>query len=299
MRKTGESYATARWQLAGGGAAPPGDSGEMVPFSRFTERAKRVLALAQVAAETEGSDEIRPAHLALGLLDERDGLAFQALVEAGVDVASLRDRLLKPPTGKVAVTVLPAPATKRVIEHAVAAAEGMGHSYVGTEHLLLALADGRHLKALGVPRKSLRDLVERMLVRGEPAANQWPPPRPRLLPSVIIAAETERARQVAAGDGSPVIEIEHLARSLAQPQSDLAKIFARHGLDLEGLQRALAWPDAVVVAAATFSAKRNEKEEAIAAQDFERAAALRQEERALRERYQLARTQWFTSLGGG
>lgn len=113
-------------------------------FSRFTLRARNVVMAAQDEARAAGNDHISPAHLLLGLLSEPDALAAKALVAAGHTDAAVR---------AAAAAALPAPSAaipdlipydaeaRKVLELTFREALRLGHNYVGTEHVLLALLE--------------------------------------------------------------------------------------------------------------------------------------------------------------
>jgi Clp amino terminal domain, pathogenicity island component len=113
-------------------------------FTRFTPRARNVVVAAQNEARAAGNAEIRPEHLVLGLLAEPEGLAMQVLASRGVDVDAAR---------QAAAAALPSPAdevpalipfdgqAKKALELTFREALRLGHNYVGTEHVLLALLE--------------------------------------------------------------------------------------------------------------------------------------------------------------
>jgi ATP-dependent Clp protease ATP-binding subunit ClpC len=111
-------------------------------LERFTQRARRVLTLAQEEAERLSHNYIGTEHLLLGLIREENGVAGRVLRELGAKperVAEMVERMTgagrRAPAGKLDLT----PRTKQVIEYAVDEARKLGHSYIGTEHLLLGL----------------------------------------------------------------------------------------------------------------------------------------------------------------
>lgn len=111
-------------------------------FDKFTERARKVIALAQDEARRLGHNYIGTEHLLLGLIREGDGVAAKVLKELGVDLAQSRaavEHIIghkdQPVTGAVGMT----PRAKKVLELAVDEARRMGHKYIGTEHLLLGI----------------------------------------------------------------------------------------------------------------------------------------------------------------
>jgi len=125
-------------------------------FSRFTPRARNVVVEAQNAARAAGNAEITTTHLALGLLGQTGALATDAIADQGIDPAEAADRLRAalPP----AVDDLPALVpfdldARKALELTYREALRLGHNYIGTEHLLLALLsaeDDGPLASLGI-----------------------------------------------------------------------------------------------------------------------------------------------------
>jgi ClpA/ClpB-like protein len=114
-------------------------------FSRFTPRARNVVMAAQEAARAAGSAVTAPPHLLLGLLSEPNGLAAQAITAQQVTLESVREAVSAalPPAGDQAPPALiPYDAqAKKTLELTIQEAVRLGHNYVGTEHLLLALLE--------------------------------------------------------------------------------------------------------------------------------------------------------------
>ncbi len=115
----------------------------MGPFDRFNDRAKRVLALAQDEAIRFNHNYIGTEHLLLGLVREGEGVAARVLDSLGVDVSKVR-RAIELTIGRGDSTKSPseitlAPQVKSVINLAIDEARRLGHSHVGTEHLLLGI----------------------------------------------------------------------------------------------------------------------------------------------------------------
>ncbi|GAA4478991.1 Clp protease N-terminal domain-containing protein [Rhodococcus olei] len=140
----------------------PGKADALDPnqgFNRFTPRARNVVAAAHNEAQAAGATEVTPAHLTLGLLAEPESLALVLLGRQGVDTDAIR---------RAVTATLPAPATevpelipydaaaRKTLELTFRHALRLGHNYIGTEHLLLALLeieDGTGpLSSLGVDR---------------------------------------------------------------------------------------------------------------------------------------------------
>jgi hypothetical protein len=116
------------------------------PYSRFTDRAKRVLRASQEEARDHLHDYVGTEHLALGLLHEPDGLAARAIEALGVPAPTARDalvaalapaRVTEPVTGDIPMTAK----AKKVLELSLREALRLGHNYIGTEHLLLGVLD--------------------------------------------------------------------------------------------------------------------------------------------------------------
>ena len=113
-------------------------------FARFTKRAKNVVMAAQEEARSAGNDTIRPEHLVLGLLSEPDALAAQALIAQGVTPQRLRgaaEAALPAPAEDVPAVIPYDSAARKVLELTFREALRLGHNYIGTEHLLLALLE--------------------------------------------------------------------------------------------------------------------------------------------------------------
>src|SRR6185295_9160414 len=141
----------------------------MGPFDRFNDRAKRVLALAQDEAIRFNHNYIGPEHLLLGLVREGEGAAARALDSLGVELSKVRVSV-ESIIGRGDSTTTPSeitlsPRTKKVIELAIDEARRLGHSHVGTEHLLLGLVrEGGHvgakaLESLGVTLDKVREHI--------------------------------------------------------------------------------------------------------------------------------------------
>ena len=138
----------------------------MYRFSGFTEKANHAMNLALSGAEEFGHTYVGSEHVLLGLLREGSGVAAVVLEELGIFADDL-DNLIKNEMGVGPKTSLSpsdfTPRTKRVLQNAVVQAAGLGHNYVGTEHLLLALiaeADSyavRFLSELGTNPRNILD----------------------------------------------------------------------------------------------------------------------------------------------
>ncbi|MCT9928876.1 ATP-dependent Clp protease ATP-binding subunit [Planotetraspora sp. A-T 1434] len=113
-------------------------------FSRFTPRAKNAVVASQNEAHAAGNDEIRPEHLVLGLLHDPDGLAAKAIVAQGVPLETVRQAVTAtlPPAVEDVPDLIPYDTqAKKALELTFREALRLGHNYVGTEHILLALLE--------------------------------------------------------------------------------------------------------------------------------------------------------------
>lgn len=113
-------------------------------FSRYTHRARNVVMSAQNEARAAGNAEIRPEHLVLGLLSEPEGLAAKEIIAQGVEPAAVRRAAtaVLPPAAESVGDLIPFDvAAKKALELTFREALRLGHNYIGTEHLLLALLE--------------------------------------------------------------------------------------------------------------------------------------------------------------
>jgi ATP-dependent Clp protease ATP-binding subunit ClpA len=121
-------------------------------FERFTERARRVVVLAQEEARELDHDYIGTEHILLGLLREGNGMAARALDGLGISRPAVRDRVVemigrgeRTPSGHIPFT----PRAKKALELSLREALQLGHNYIGTEHILLGLIrEGEGVAAL-------------------------------------------------------------------------------------------------------------------------------------------------------
>jgi ATP-dependent Clp protease ATP-binding subunit ClpA len=111
-------------------------------FERFTDRARRVVVLAQEEARLLNHNYIGTEHLLLGLISEGQGVAAKALESLGISLEAVRAQVeeiigqgQQAPTGHIPFT----PRAKKVLELSLREAKQLGHNYIGTEHILLGL----------------------------------------------------------------------------------------------------------------------------------------------------------------
>jgi ClpA/ClpB-like protein len=221
-------------------------------FQRFTDRARRVVVLAQEEARILDHNYIGTEHILLGLLREGEGVAAKALESLGISLDAVRQQVeeiigqgQQAPSGHIPFT----PRSKKVLELSLREAQQLGHTYIGTEHILLGLireGDGvaaQVLVRLGADLNRVRQQVIQLL--------------------------TGRA----AGEPGPEAE--------ARPEM----AWQRAG------QRAGSGPDTSDLDE-QIEAARTEKEAAIEAQDFEQSVVLRHRETQLRAAKAARQEQW-------
>ena len=147
-------------------------------FERFTDRARRVVVLAQEESQRLSHNYIGSEHLLLGLLAEREGVAARALESLNVTLTAAREQVeeiigpgQQTPRGHIPFT----PRAKKILELALREALTMGSEVIDTEHLLLGLIDegdgvgAQILQRLGATAQAVREAVAR-LISAEPEA---------------------------------------------------------------------------------------------------------------------------------
>ena len=150
-------------------------------FEKFSERARRVLSLAQEEAQRFNHNYIGTEHILLGLVRETEGVAARVLSGLGVELTKVRSavefiigRGEKPTQGEIGLT----PRAKKVVELAVDEARRMNHTYIGTEHLLIGLLrEGEGvaagvLESLGVTLDKVRGETHRILSNSTTTSTQ-------------------------------------------------------------------------------------------------------------------------------
>lgn len=138
-------------------------------FERFTDRARKVMALANQEAQRFSHEYIGTEHILLGLVKEGSGVGANVLKNLDVDLRKVRlevEKLVKSGPETVAMGKLPqTPRAKKVLVYAIEEARDLGHNYVGTEHLLLGLlreqdsVAAKVLMSLGVSVEIIREGV--------------------------------------------------------------------------------------------------------------------------------------------
>ncbi|WP_432135207.1 MULTISPECIES: Clp protease N-terminal domain-containing protein [unclassified Streptomyces] len=151
----------------------PKESADLDPsqgFSRYTPRARNAVVAAHNEAVAARNPEGRPEHLVLGLLAEPEGLAAKAITAQGVLLDSVRQSAAAalPAAAEEVPELIPYGSdAKKVLELTFREALRLGHNYIGTEHLLLALLEFEHgdgvLSGLGISKTRTEEYVARAL----------------------------------------------------------------------------------------------------------------------------------------
>ncbi|HEX5588939.1 MAG TPA: ATP-dependent Clp protease ATP-binding subunit [Candidatus Limnocylindrales bacterium] len=224
----------------------------MERFDKFTDRARKVLTLAQDEAQRFNHNYIGTEHLLLGLVREGEGVAARVLENMNVELAKVRTAVEfiigrgdRPVVGEVGLT----PRAKRVIELAIDEARRLGHNYIGTEHLLLGLVrEGEGiaagvLESLGVNLDKVRHEVIRVLSQSSSVGPAQETKRTSKTPTVDALGInlTDAAR---AGKLDPVIgrekEIERVIQILGRKQKNNPALIGEPGVGKTAIAEGLA-----------------------------------------------------------
>ena len=219
-------------------------------FEKFSERARRVLTLAQEEAQRFGHANIGPEHILLGIVGEPDGVAAKVLVNLGVSLNKVRSAVEfiighgeATTKGEVGLS----PGAKRVIELAIDEARYIGHNYIGTEHLLLGLlreGEGiaaRVLDSLGVTLEKVRGEITKVQEQGaaRPKPNRTASRTPALDQLGIDLTASARS-----GKLDPVIgrakEIERIIQILSRRTKNNPALIGEPGVGKTAVVEGLA-----------------------------------------------------------
>jgi ATP-dependent Clp protease ATP-binding subunit ClpC len=194
-------------------------------FQKFTDRARRVVVLAQEEARMLDHGYIGTEHLLLGLIREGDGVAARVLESLGISLPAARQEVeqiigpgQQPPAGHIPFT----PRAKKVLELSLREALQLGHHHVGTEHLLLGLireGDGvaaQVMVKLGADLNRVRQQVIAELASG--------PPEPGPLPREGVAVSGMRVRPRPA-------DLAERCQQLTDEVERLRALLRQHGID--------------------------------------------------------------------
>ena len=221
-------------------------------FDKFTDRARKVLTLAQDEAQRFNHNYIGTEHLLLGLVREGEGVAARVLENMNVELSKVRTAVEfiigrgdRPVVGEVGLT----PRAKRVIELAIDEARRLGHNYIGTEHLLLGLVrEGEGiaagvLESLGVNLDKVRHQVIHVLSQSSSTAPAPETKRPSKTPTLdqLGINLTDLARQ---DKLDPVIgrekEIERVIQILSRRTKNNPALIGEPGVGKTAIAEGLA-----------------------------------------------------------
>jgi len=219
-------------------------------FEKFSERARRVLTLAQEEAQNFNHSYIGTEHILLGLVREEDGVAAKVLVNLGIGLSKVRSavefiigRSEKPSISEIGLT----PRAKRVIELAIDEARHLGHNYIGTEHLLLGLLrEGEGVAAgvldsLGVTIERVRAEIVHVLSQGMSKSRL---PRTTSRTPVLDQVGIDLTEAARAGKLDPVIgrvkEIERVTQILSRRTKNNPALIGEPGVGKTAIVEGLA-----------------------------------------------------------
>jgi ATP-dependent Clp protease ATP-binding subunit ClpC len=227
-------------------------------FEKFSERARRVLTLAQEEAKHFNHNYIGTEHILLGLVREEEGVGAKVLANLGVSLTKARSavefiigRGEKPTTGEIGLT----PRAKRVIELAIDEARHLGHNYIGTEHILLGLlregegeaSEGRGVAAdvldsFGINLERARSETNRVL--GEGVARARPSTRSTSRTPALDQLGIDLTAAATAGKLDPVIgrnkEIERVIQILSRRTKNNPALIGEPGVGKTAIVEGLA-----------------------------------------------------------
>ena len=222
-------------------------------FDRFTDRARKVLTLAQDEAQRFNHNYIGTEHLLLGLVREGEGVAAKVLENLKVELAKVRQavefiigRGERPVVGEIGLT----PRAKKVIELAIDEARRLGHNYIGTEHLLLGLVreDGGIasgvLESLGISLEKVRHEVVRVLSQSSTPSAPQQERRGSSRTPTLDALGVDLTDAARAGRLDPVIgrekEIERVIQILARRTKNNPALIGEPGVGKTAIAEGLA-----------------------------------------------------------
>jgi ATP-dependent Clp protease ATP-binding subunit ClpC len=194
-------------------------------FERFTDRARKVMALANQEAQRFNHEYIGTEHILLGLVKEGSGVGANVLKNLDVDLRKVRlevEKLVKPGPEMVTMGKLPqTPRAKKVIEYAIEEARNLNHNYVGTEHLLLGLLrehDGvaaQVLMNLGLKLEEVREEVLNLLGAGQQQSEGEPGGEPAG-PGAAAASSGSSSSAASAKNRSKTPALDSFGRDLTE-----------------------------------------------------------------------------------
>ncbi len=228
-------------------------------WERFTQRARRVLSLAQEEAERLNHSYIGSEHVLIGLLREEGGVAGRVLRELGLDVVRVQamvERLSSGPSTRTPFTKIElSPSTKRLLELAVDEARRMGQHYISTEHLLLGMARQNEgvaidvLRKFGISAEQIRRQTKQMLkespvTAGEPQAPKRTSKKEKSKTPMVDQLATDLTVLAEEGKLDPVIgrnmEIERVIQILARRTKNNPALIGEPGVGKTAIIEGLA-----------------------------------------------------------
>nr|AAB67745.1 ClpC [Synechococcus elongatus PCC 7942 = FACHB-805] len=226
-------------------------AGREAMFERFTEKAIKVIMLAQEEARRLGHNFVGTEQILLGLIGEGTGVAAKVLKSMGVNLKDARievEKIIGRGSGFVAVEIPFTPRAKRVLELSLEEARQLGHNYIGTEHLLLGLiregegVAARVLENLGVDLSKVRTQVIRML--GETAEVSTGGGQGRTKTPTLDEFGSNLTQQAADGKLDPVVgrqkEIERVIQILGRRTKNNPVLIGEPGVGKTAIAEGLA-----------------------------------------------------------
>ncbi|WP_448561644.1 ATP-dependent Clp protease ATP-binding subunit, partial [Trichothermofontia sp.] len=220
-------------------------------FERFTEKAIKVIMLAQEEARRLGHNFVGTEQILLGLIGEGTGVAAKVLKTMGVNLKDARievEKIIGRGSGFVAVEIPFTPRAKRVLELSLEEARQLGHNYIGTEHLLLGLiregegVAARVLENLGVDLSKVRTQVIRML--GETAEVSTGGSQSRTKTPTLDEFGSNLTQMAAEGKLDPVVgrqkEIERVIQILGRRTKNNPVLIGEPGVGKTAIAEGLA-----------------------------------------------------------
>lgn len=222
-------------------------------FSRFTERARKVIILAKEEAKRFNHDYIGTEHILLGLIKEGEGVAAAVLQNLGLSLEAIRlevEKLVQPGPPTVVSGDIPfTPKAKKVIELATDEARNLGHNYIGTEHLLLGLiregegVASQVLTNLGLDLNKVRQEVMSLLGSATPGFGQ-PSAPPKTKTPALDAFGRDLTALAREGKLDPVIgrkdEIDRVIQILSRRTKNNPVLLGEAGVGKTAIVEGLA-----------------------------------------------------------
>lgn len=223
-------------------------------FDKFTDKARKVLVLAQEEARRLHQPYVGTEHVLLALLKEEDGLAAQALERLGVHyeatVAAIRRIVTIDESTDVSGHLSFTPRVKRVLENSLREAMQMGQSYISTEHLLLGIIRENEgtaievLERMGVSGDDLRAALNDLVGQSSVFAGQQFDPQASSSDSVLKEFSVDLTKKAADGKLDPVIgragEIERMMQILCRRQKNNPLLLGEPGVGKTAVVEGLA-----------------------------------------------------------